>query len=87
MKVYKMNRINVSINDEVLPTITNITARMKAIALSAWGYAGGGSKVATTYMVNYNGKLRRIYQDANISTNYAYSYILVKGKRITVKFL
>lgn len=73
----------VLINGEEFKTEQNVTARMAAIVASAWGYEPRKTKVATSYMVNYQGRNRRIYSD--IFGNSGSTYILVKGEKVFVR--
>lgn len=43
---------------------------------------GYGKKIPTTYMINYQGKKRRIYVDQ--FSNVWHTYIIVDGEKVTV---
>lgn len=77
-----MNR-TVVIKNEEFTAEENVTARMAAIAASPWGYEPRRTKLATSYVVNYQGRTRRIYAD--LIGNAGTSYILVKGEKVFVR--
>lgn len=73
----------VLINGEEFKTEQNVTAHMAAIAASPWGYNPRRTKVQTSFMVNFQGRNRRIYCD--IFGNSGSTYIIVKGEKVFVR--
>ena len=45
--------------------------------------SGYGTKIETSHKVNYKGRDRRVYADQY--SNSAYTYIFVKGEKVTVR--
>ena len=83
MQAYYFNKEGARVNAGEIKE--QLTPRMEVIALSPWGYTGGGSKVATSFMIKHAGRWRRVYQDVMRSTNYAYNYIIVGGREISIE--
>ena len=53
--------------------------QIMGLSKTATGY---GKKIPTSLMINYEGRLRRVYQD--VYSNSGVSYIIVKGQKVTL---